>query len=422
MTTQAIDQPFVASTALRSVNFFNGRLLTGDDLSREQATQAALRRRLGRAAGEGIAFGFEVQEQVALSTKSLPVVTVSAGLAVTRSGIVLQLDKDLDVAIYRDATSAPAGAEPGNLFADCQPFAPGTYTAGAGVYLLTVGPDEEPEGRAPVNGLGNEDALCNVALEAEALAFRLIRLAISHDELVAKDLLRNRVAYECFGTDALAGVVANPFGPAVTSYGLLDTLRTETLTDDEAPLALIGWSIDDGIQFVDLWSVRRRLTHRAVEGDWLSVVSDRRRAEGEAMFLQFQQQILELADEPNADLLVATDIFEQLPPAGLLPIQGPGGSGFHYAEFFLGQTVRNPVYIEGSRLDELIESSFAYPPIELGSGAFTWLYVVRENAEPPQSGTRRQYMAFSSGFMPYEGNAQFDLSRWDYSNYSLRLA
>jgi hypothetical protein len=418
VTTQSLDQPFVATTALRSVNFFNGRLLTGEDLSREQATNEARRRRLGRATGEGVAFGFEVEEQPALSTVSKPVVTVSAGLAVTRSGIVLQLDNEVDVALYRVASSAPAGAEAGNLFADCQPGATGTYTAGAGVYLLTVRPaSEQGEGRVQTNGLGNEGAVCNVALEAEALAFRLIRLSIPLSELTEKPLLRNRVAYRCFADATLADVVANPLGPPVTKYGLLDTLRTQTLSDDEVPLAAIGWSIDDGIQFVDLWSVRRRLTRRSAEGGFVAFVSDRRRAEREARFLQFQQQIAELADEADFDVMAATERFEKLPPVGLLALGG--GS---YLEFFADQTVRNPVFVEGGRLYELIQSSFAYPPIELGSGVFTWLYVVRENTLPAPAGTRRQFMVFSSGLMPYEGNAQFDLSRWEYSNYSLRLA
>jgi hypothetical protein len=424
MTTQAIDQPFVASTALRSVNFFNGRLLTGEDLSREQATQETRRRRLGEAAGEGIAYGFEVEEQPALSTKSLPVVTVSAGLAVTRSGIALQLDADLDVAIYRDATSAPAGAEPGNLFADCQPFAPGTYTAGAGVYLLTVGPDQEPEGRAPVNGLGNEDALCNIALEAEALAFRLIRLAIEPALLAPaeQDLLRNRVAYRCFGTDALAGVVADPFGAPATSYGLLDTLRTQTLTDDEVPLAVIGWTIDDGIEFVDLWSVRRRLTRRAAEGDWLSLVSDRRRAEGEAMFLQFQQQISELADQPSPELAVATDWFERLPPIGLLPI-ADGRPGFDVPRFFGGLTTRGPAFVEGAKLDALVRDALDVAPISLASGELIWLYEVHENRDSRTwtNGVSGAYVVFASGYVPYAADAQFDLAHWDYANFALNV-
>jgi hypothetical protein len=423
VTTQSIDQPFVATTALRSVNFFNGRLLTGDDLSREQATEEARRRRLGRAAGEGIAFGFEVKEQPALSTKSLPVVTVSAGLAVTRAGVALQLDSDLDLAIYRDATAAPPGAEPGNLFADCQPFASGTYTAGAGVYLLTVGPGEEPEGRAPVNGLGNQDALCNVALEAESLAFRLIRLSIPLAVLADKDLLRNRLAYMCFGTDALAGVVEDPFGGG-TRYGLLDTLRTQTLTDDEAPLALIGWTIDDGIEFVDLWSVRRRLMRCAPEGDWLTVVSDRRDAEAEAMFLQFQQQIEELADEPAPETARVTDTFEQLPPIGILPVAGGSRPGFDIPTFFGGLTTRGPAFVEGARFEALLRSGLEVAPISLASGELIWLYEVHENRDSRTWTTNvgGPYVAFASGYVPYAADAQFDLAHWDYANYALNVS
>lgn len=418
MSSQAIDQPFVPTAALRSVNFFNGRLLTGDDLSREQATQEERVKRLGRAVGDGVAWGFEVAQPKALSPDtSHPVVTVSAGLAVNREGTTIELPADVDVALYRDASAAPAGAEDGNLFADCQPFAAGTYRAGAGVYLLTVAPAEQGEGRAQVNGLGNETAPCNVALEAEALQFRLIRLALTNDELLDKAHLRNHVAYLCFGSSELAGKIADPFGVSMTSWGLIDTLRTQTLTDAEVPLATIGWSVDDGIEFVDLWSVRRRLTFRGAEGGWAGLESDRRRAEGEAMFLQFQAQIEELAAGPDLELAL-TDRFEQLPPVGLLPI-----GGGTYLELFAGRTVRDPVFIEGARVQTLVEESLDYPPIELGSGIVTWLYVVRENTLPPPSGPApEQFVVFSSGFMPYEANAQFDLSRWDYANYSLRLA
>src|SRR5205085_12657432 len=131
----------------------------------------------------------------------------------------------------------------------------------------------------------------------------VIRLALRPTDLSEKELLRNRVAYACSGTTSLAGFVADPFGVPPTTYGLIDTLRTQVLTDDEVPLAVIGWSIDDGIQFVDLWSVRRRLTRRAPEGSWVSLASDRGRAEGEARFLQFQAQFAEHADEPNFELV-----------------------------------------------------------------------------------------------------------------------
>jgi hypothetical protein len=403
------------------VNFFNGRLLTGDDLSREQATQEELRRRLGRATGEGIAFGFEVEEQPALSSKQKPVVTVSGGLAVTRSGIALQLDADLDVALYRDATTATAAAEPGNLFADCQLNAPGTYTAGAGVYLLTVGPDEEPEGRAPVNGLGNEDAICNVAQEAEALAFRLIRLSVPLALLDEKELLRNRVAYDCFGVKALTEVVVDPFAPAVTSYGLVDTLRTQTLTDDEVPLGVFGWSIDDGIQFIDLWSVRRRLMHGSPEGDWASLVSDRRRAEGEAMFLQFQAQIDDLVADPSQQFAAVGDAFERLPPIGILPIAGGSRPGLDVTNFFAGLTTSGPRFVEGARLDRLVRSALALAPIMLETEQLIWLYEAHENRDSNVWTTAPggPYVIFASGYVPYAADAQFDLSHFDYANFAL---
>lgn len=415
MTTQSIDKPFVASSALRSVNFFNGRLLTGDDLSREQATQAARLARLGRAAGEGIAYGFEVEEQPALSTKSEPTVTVAAGLAVARSGAVLQLGSDVDVALYRDASDAPAGAEPGNLFADCQPLAGGTYTAGAGVYLLTVAPGEQGEGRAPVNGLGNEDAPCNVALEAEAMSFRLIRLSTTHDELAAKDLLRNRVAYACFGFDTLASAVQDPFGASVTAWGLVDTLRTQTMSDDEVPLAVLGWSVDDGIQFVDLWSVRRRLTRASAEDAWTSLISDRICAEGEARFLQFQQQIAELAHEPGADTVEARDVFEHVPAVGLLPLAVSIADGVNAEAFLHGLKTTAPVYVEGAKLDGLIRESFAFPSVTLASPEVIRTYVVRENE---QSAGAQPFLVFANGHLPYRGDAQFDLAYWNFANYA----
>jgi hypothetical protein len=413
---EVVGKPVVSSTALRSINFFNGRLLTGDDLRREQATELARLQRLGKGVGEGVAHGLEVEEALATSTKSRPVVTVSDGLAFSRSGTALELPAPVDVSLYRDVP--PDGAEPGNLFADCQPYAPGTYTAGAGVYLLTIGPDREGEGLAPVSGLGNEPATCNVAVSVEAVTFRLIRLALSHEELADKARLRNRVAYQCFGAEALAGAVADPFGPPVETYGLLDTLRTQTLTADEVPLAIIGWSVDDGIQFVDLWSVRRRLTRRAAEGDWVALVSDRRRAEGEAMFLQFQAQLEDLRDSTaSPQTLRARDSFGLLPPLGFVPV-GPLGTGaFDREQFFRDVHVREPVYAEGAKVAALVRASFAYPPVDPYGVELVWLYLVREAVQAP--GPTQDYLIFANGKTPYVGDPRFDLAYWDFANYAL---
>jgi hypothetical protein len=402
VTAQAIDELFVSSTALRSVNFFNGRLLTGDDLRREQTTQEARVQRLGRLVGSGVADGFEVVETRGTSTSSRPVVTVSAGLALAPSGVALELTNDIDLAIYRD--QPPAGAEPGALFGDCQPFAAGTYTAGAGVYVLTVAPAERGEGRAEVNGLGNQSSPCNIGLSAEALKFRLIRLALDVSELTDKEHLRNRVAYACFGTDAIAGKVANPFGPPLAGYGLVDTLRTQTMTANEVPLAAIGWSIDAGIQFVDLWSVRRR------------IVDDRGTAEQDAILLQFKEEIEDLRAAGVASSLKARDHFDRLPPIGLLPLAASSADGFDSAVFFDSLKTTHPVFIEGAKLDGLAREAATFPPIDVSNAEAIRLYLVRENEQAPAGDAR--YIVFANGHISYRGDAQYDLAYFDFANYA----
>jgi hypothetical protein len=416
MSAQTLDSPVVTGDALRSINFFNGRLLTGDDLRAEQSTSGSRLARLGRAVGDGVAYGLEVTETIGTSTNARPVVTVAAGLALARSGQALELSSTVDVSLAR--VQRVAGSEPGGLFADCQPFAPGTYTAGAGVYLLAIGPAQTGEGRAQVSGLSNEPAPCNVATSVEAVRFRLIRLALTSTELTTKSRLRNRVAYACFGTETLAGFAANPFGVPPPRYGLVDELRKETLRDDEVPLALIGWSTADGIQFIDLWSVRRRVVRPATSSDWGYVAGDRRASEGEARLLQFEQQLDDLAlAEPAPSLFEVRSRFSLLPAAGVLRV---GPSTFDTTHFFAGMKVRGPLFVEGATLEPLLRQSFGYPPISTASAEAVWLYVVRENVQAAAAGDAAQCVVFANGHVPFAGDARADLSYWNHANFALR--
>src|SRR3954471_7916589 len=86
---------------IRSVNFFNGRLLSGRDLSREQSARREADARLGRAIGDGVAYGLEVARDVTLDKAAAPVLRIKAGLAVNRSGQTLRLAGDVSVALTR---------------------------------------------------------------------------------------------------------------------------------------------------------------------------------------------------------------------------------------------------------------------------------------------------------------------------------
>src|SRR4051812_38063043 len=168
-TVLQLQQP-LKEGAIRSVNFFNGRLLTSKDLTREQQARREADWRSGLAVGDGVAFGLEVARDGTLDQAQAPVVRVKAGLAVNRKGQTLRLTADTSVALARRFDSTTASC----IFAACNPIGAGTYVAGAGVYLLTIAPAESSEGRAPTNGTDPANVRCNTDTHIEAVQFRLI--------------------------------------------------------------------------------------------------------------------------------------------------------------------------------------------------------------------------------------------------------
>lgn len=410
----------ITEDGIHSTNFFNGRLLSGEDLTREQQANRAARLRLGQAVGSGIACGLEAAVPSGVDTRLHPSVQVEAGMALNARGETLVLNKPTLLSLVRLPDAAAAGtAEP---FMDCVPPQTGVFVADAGLYLLVISPASGRAGRAPVSGLGNIAAGCNTRYTVEGVQFRLVQVPATAQELSAANapLLRNQIAYRCFGYDAVRAFVADPFKPPPAEYGLIGDLPASRLGDCDVPLALLHWTTAGGIGFVDLWSVRRRLTPRPAAGAWARGVGERRVREGEAMFLQFQEHARALAagpDDPRA--VVARQHFQSLPPVGLLPLSDSARKGFDYQTFFQGVTYRPPVHLEGARVETLVRDSFSYAPVDLGSGEMFWLYWVRENAQAVLgSGDPVQpCLIFASGQMPFAADPRFDIARWNYSNF-----
>jgi len=115
-----------------------------------------------------------------------------------------------------------------------------------------------------------------------------------------------------------------------------------------------------------------------------------------------------------------TDYFKFLPPVGLIPLHSTQSQlGFRHNKFFQGITYHDPVFIEGAKVEAILRHSLSYKPVDLASGEMIWLYEIRENAQAIDEGsTLTPYMIFSTGYVPFVGDAQYDLSRWNYSNYS----
>lgn len=419
----AVDEPI--ANDVRTVNFFNGRLLAAEDLRREQDANLRLRDRLGLAVGDGVVRGLEVSVPSG-GNPADPVVAVSAGVAVNRRGRALELQRDTRVTLARRAdpgtavrTSMPCD---NGDFASCSGLGPGAPLTVSGVYLLTIAPAWSAVGRARVSGLGNETAACNTDASADGVEFRAINLNLDPALLADVQHLRNRLAHLLFGTadPRRNRLELDPFGSSAAGYGLLDDLRRTELRDSEVPLGCVFWTPGPGIRFIDLWSARRRVTHRSPSA-WPEATGDRRPAEGEAVFLQFQDHLDQLRGQVAPETTVATDHFRYLPPAGLLPLASGGKRGYDFRTFFGTQPVRGPAVLEAVHVSELFRQSYAFPPIELARAETIWLYEVRDNLLPPTTPTAaapQAYLIFTSGHIPYRADARYELAYWNYANYA----
>jgi hypothetical protein len=411
-----LDEPLTAG-GNSFVHFFNGRLLTGDDLDREQSANARARRRLGVALGTGVVAGLEVTPTVG-AQPSAPSVTIEAGLAVSPSGQALELTARTDLSLV-EQPAAP-GAVPQVVFTDCTPPQPVTYTTGAGVYLLSIRAAESPDGRAPTSGLGNADAGCNTAYSVEGVQFSLLRLSLPVSAVTSDAQLRNRVAHLMYGTGdpARAAFAANPWGAVPVSYGLLDDLRASCLGPDEVPLALLHWTGSAGLLYVDRWAVRRRVTRLDEALRWPLIAADRVLADGEASFLQFQDQIEELRDATGASsppsALAATGAFAFLPPVGIIPIAGDGSPlGFDRDTFFGAQASSDVAFLDASQLASLVRESFAHDAIPVDGAEKLQLYAVWENANAVASGAVTQLaLVFAKHTLRLRGSARYGASYW----------
>ena len=115
MSATRLDTPFLDG-ALRSTNYFNGRVLSREDMQRDRDAERAIHQRLGLSLGHGIVSGFEVEARViGGSSVTDPVVTVRAGLAVNRNGDTLALDRDVDVSLLAPASTTSGSVGSGVL-------------------------------------------------------------------------------------------------------------------------------------------------------------------------------------------------------------------------------------------------------------------------------------------------------------------
>lgn len=317
----------VFTDGIRHANFFNGRLFTAEDMTQEAYAGHQHAELAGQAVGAGIAAGLWV-------TGTGSKVTVTAGLAMNRRGVALRLG----VTTSFDISPAAARPTPPDvMFTDCHTVGAPVSATAAGPYLVVIGPTWRFEGSVPMQGVVATPAAtigCGRKWRVEGVGFRLVPLV--PPAAIASETIRrrNRLAHWLLGTEA----VRDSDGIDTPEEPILDTLPG--VTPDVVPLALLYWT-GAAIEFVDNWAARRRVTHPAATLTWRgpatapapssapvalspfgSYVSDWRLAESQARFLQFEDQLADLANVVPPISTHITRHFRFVPPLGIVPIAG----------------------------------------------------------------------------------------------------
>jgi hypothetical protein len=406
-------EEIVPAEGIRYINFFNGRLLSGEDLSAERDAARALGRHLGQAIGDGVAFGLEVSKAPD-SPLTDSQVLIKAGLAVNREGQVLRLQCDQVVSLAEPPDSAKVAD---CVFSDCTILEAGSTFSVEGVYVLTIASASQREGLAPISGLGNDPAPCNSKFYTEGVQFRLLPLTIASPPDAGH--ARNLVAYQCFGrpavstmdrlTDCLAGVS--------TRYGIETLVQSNRLTPSDVPLAVV-WFHGSGFGFLDCWAVRRPLIRPAATRPWDYFTSERQLQEGVAVFMQFQTQVQEILDSaPRPTDLAAEDSFRFLPPLGVVPEATAGSKpGVDLATFFGAHASKDVAMLDASMLAPLTRASFCHEPIDLSTAGKLQIYRIWESVPAVSRNPSIQpTLVFASSSLPYRGTARFGFAQWGVS-------
>jgi len=338
----------ILSGGIRHTNFFNGRILSAEDLLAEQSASRLQRQQFGQALGEGVVAGLEVELDKEASTAAKPVLKISRGLAVNRKGQMLHLANDAKIALLTTTEIVAASA---GLFVDCGILPTETLT-GLGAFILTATSAGGFEGKVPLpdfKEIGNKSG-CGDRYIVEGVMFRLVPLPDLPEDLVdnssnAATTLRNRVAHFCFGSHPMLSLARDPFNPDPQASAL-DILRQQAdLTECDMPLALIIVSSSASDMVIDMWAARRLAkfpddTVYPVQGLIFATI------------LQFQAQFESLKSESN---LRARTHFSFLPPFGRLPRDRSG-------EFFEDKFNRLPTVIERHDLNSLFRLALNYAP------------------------------------------------------------
>ena len=421
MSTKGLLDPFVEH-GIKHTHFFEGRLLTAQDLRDQQQAERSHDAQIGRALGAGVLNGLHVSVDHAGADGKPPVLKVAQGLAINADGDVIEVAEEyVKVQLARSLEETSDDA----LFATCGGPLRDTEELpdGVGVYLLVMLPAQTLQGRAAKSGLGDDGVVkgCGSRHQVVGVQFRLVSLSLMNYKLLTDNfdisllgmeasteekiktlsLLRNYLAYLFLEKDT-SSINALPstsqtFNTFQQLQSALEVLHNnEDVLSCEVPLALLYWDLG-GVQFTDNWSVKRLARQYVSAG--LKNVSP---SFGVERFLQFVDHLQYLMDSAlQMDMQAAEELFRYLPPVAYVPVQGAGSSqGVNASTFFDSFTRGIDTHLLTNKFYELYQESLHYASVDLNSKPYLNTFALRENRQVVNAALSQQlYQGFASNAM-----------------------
>ena len=326
--------PVILDGLRRRPRYFDGRFLTGADLTRDQDYVRQRQADMARAGGAGVITGLRVSNRPLSRGQTL---SISPGVGLTPSGDVVMLNKRrnvplLDLPTTRQLDAALGLSEEPRVSLDRR----------TGLFILALRPVEftaNPIASYPRSITGKRTVEDGDIIEASA-----ITLIPYPDMAGAADITeaRRKVARSIFAS------------------------RGGAMPQDALPLAMLG--LDRGtVRWIDTAMVRRET---GAESGVHAMFASRPRAIAEAFVLQHRAHLndvlADMAGRGIPPIFPAASVFSLLPPAGAMPVAALRADNLGFTQLYFPAGVDVDVaFVPADEIPVLAEEALALPPIDL---------------------------------------------------------
>ncbi len=322
----------------RRPRFFDGRFLTGADLTRDQDYVRQRQADMARAAGSGVISGLMVRDADIVQGD---VLTISAGHGITPEGDLVMLATARQVPLMDLAVSRQLDAVMGLSVAPNSPL-----SSRSGVFIL---------GLRPVEFTANPIAAYPRTLTGQA--------SIEDGDIIEATAITMTPWPDMGGaatlTEARRAIARQIFGR-----------QPRGMPQNILPLAMVA--LDRGtVMWIDVAMVRREI---GADSGVQVALGTRPRALAEAHLVQHrahvQDVLAELAMRGPAQIFSASQHFSLLPPAGQMPVGTVFADAGGFQQVYFPPAIDADIaFVPADEIAALVEESLTLPPIDLDGPA-----------------------------------------------------